>query len=530
MPKRAKKVKPSDSPLGQSLVYIPLHNENWALALSRGYLGSPPTEETVKDVQARYSPGTIGFKEMPPSWALECDEPGAIVVLKATVPGEQVTKKDGILFLPGLTRITHVAEAIFANQSELENFLASYAPFPDVPADLIPCVVSSQPGDLFAGGASKEAIGEFQEAAAGDFEDRDAYCAWSAGLVNLMEKGGLDRELQDYFSSISGEQSAISFINRVGQFLLALDPDANEIDLGIWSAVADSAMNFRSTHGFDRLRLLESVETWLAGNGKSDPKYSKWLDVAKDVVSARRDPPPLGDEGSLGQRAGLAFLLAHEPETIEYLEAGEKVKALVYLLALAFQGYARSDAKFKKPLPRMNGILSLAEAIEAGSPCELAIQTGRLDKEMNERDSFVLNGKEIASRERPVSSFVLKMRAHAVDSGMQLLVDENLGRLFLDIGGTGDLKIFIDQEAPPGSSLPVVRFWAPLLEMKARTPGAAALRTLLEKSWSTGCALGINSIGNKNVLCAFVTQLSNTLDRDEFDAHVASIKEMATAV
>lgn len=484
----------------------------------------------MKDVQVRYSPGTIGFEEMPPSWALECDEPGAIVVLKAAVPGEQITKKDGILFLPGLTRITHVTEAIFANQSELENFLASYAPFPDVPVDLIPCVVSSQPDDLFAGGASKEAIEELLEIVTVNFEERDAYCGWGAGLVNLMEAGGLDRELQDYFARISREQSAISFTDRVEQLLLALDPSATEVDLGILSAVTNSAMNLRSTQGFDRLRLLESVEAWLSGKGKTDSKYSKWLDVAKDVVSARRDPPPLGDEGSLGQRAGLAFLLAHEPDTIEYLEAGEKVKALVYLLALAFQGYARCDAKFKKPIPKMDGILSVAEAIEAGSPCELTIQTGRLDKEMNERDSFVLNGEEIAFRERPVSSFVLKMRAHAVDSGMQLLVDEKLGRLFLDIGGTGDLKIFIDQEAPSGSSLPVVRFWAPLLEMKARTPGAATLRTLLEKSWFTGCALGINSLSDKNFLCAFVTQLSNTLDRDEFDAHVASIKEMVAAV
>lgn len=530
MSKRTKRAKPSEHPLRFSQVYIPLHNENWALSLSRGYLGYPPTEDTVQDVQARYSQGTVGFEEMPPSWALECDEPGAIIVLKAKVPIDYVTKKDGIVFLPGLTRVSRVEEAIFANQSELDNFIASYSVFPDVPIDLVPCGVSSQPGDLFAGGASEEAIENFEETGKPEFDERDVYCGWSAGIVNLMEAGRFDGELQAYFARIDREKSAKAFIDHVRQILLAFDPGAMEVDLDIWSAIADTAMNSRSRHGFDRLQLVESVEGWLSGKGKTDPKYSKWLEVAKDVVSARRDPPPLGDEGSLGQRAGIAFLLAHAPETIEFLDAGDKVKALVLMLAMAFLGFARSDVKFKKPLSRMDSVLSVAEAIEAGTAGELIVQTGRLDKEMNERDTFTLNGNEIACRVRSVSSYVLLLRAHAVDSGMQLLVDEDLGRLYLDFGGAAELKIFIDREAPSGSSLPVVRFWAPLIEMKARSPGAAAVRKLLEKSWSTGCALGINSFGGKDFLCAFITQLTNTLDRDEFDAHVTSIRKMATGM
>lgn len=528
MPKHANKGKASENSVKHLQVYIPLHNENWALSLSRGYLGYPPTEDTVQDVQARYSQGTVGFEEIPPSWAMECDEPGVIIVLKATVPSDLVIKNDGIVLLPGLTRISSVNEAIFANQSELDNFVASYAAFPDVPVDLVPCDVSSQPGDLFAGETSKEAIENLEGTGKTEFEERDAYCGWSTGLVNLMEAGGFDGELQEYFARIDMEKSAKAFVDHVRQILLAFDPEATEVDLDIWSAVADTAMNSRSRHGFDRLRLVESVEGWLSEKGKTDPKYSKWLEVAKDVVSARRDPPPLGDDGSMGQRAGVAFLLAHEPETIEFLEAGEKVKALVSTLAMAFLGYARSDVKFKKPLSKMDGVLTVAEAIEAGTAGELIVQTGRFDQEMNERDTFALNGKEIAFRVRSVSSYVLLLRAHAVDSGMQLLVDEDLGRLFLDLGGAADLKIFIDREAPPESSLPVVRFWAPVVEMKARTPGAAEVRKLLEKSWSTGCALGINSLGDKNFLCAFATQLTNTLDRDEFDAHVTSIRKMAT--
>lgn len=527
MPKHASKGKASRNSIKHLQVYIPLHNENWALSLSRGYLGYPPTDDTVQDVQARYSHGTVGFENMPPSWAMECDEPGAIIVLKATVPCDLVVKNDGIVLLPGLTRISSVTEAIFANQSELDNFVASYAAFPDVPVDVVPCGVSSQSGDLFAGEASKEAIENLEETRLTEFEGRDLYCGWSAGLVNIMEAGGFDGELQEYFGRINIEKSSNAFVDHVRKILLAFDPESTEVDLDIWSAVAETAMNSKSRHGFDRLRLVESVEAWLLEKGKRAPKYSKWLEVAKDVVSARRGPPPLGDDGSLGQRAGVAFLLAHEPATIEFLEAGEKVKALVSTLAMAFLGYARSDVKFKKPLSKMDGILTLAEAIEAGTAGELNIRTGRFDQEMNERDTFSLNGKEIAFRVRSVSSYVLLLRAHAVDAGLQLLVDEDLGRLYLDLGRAADLKIFIDQEALPESSLPVVRFWAPVVEMKARTPSAAALRKLLEKSWSTGCALGINSLGDKDFLCAFVTQLTNTLDRDEFDAHVTNIRKMA---
>ncbi|WP_170610703.1 hypothetical protein [Ruegeria arenilitoris] len=530
MRKHAKKAKASENSVKHLHLYIPLHNENWALSLSRGYLGYPPTEDTVQDVQARYSQGTVGFEEMPPSWAMECDEPGAIIVLKATVPSDLVVKKQGTLLLPGLTRISSVKEAIFANQSELDNFVASYAAFPDVPVDLVPCGVSSQPGDLFAGEASEEAIENLEETGKAEFEERDLYCGWSTGLVNLMETGGFDGELKEYIARVDRDKSANAFVDHVQKILLAFDPEATEVDLDIWSAVADTAMNSRSRHGFDRLRLVESVEGWLSDKGKTDPKYSRWLEVAKDVVSARRDPPPLNDDGSLGQRAGVAFLLAHDPETIEFLEAGEKVKALVSTLAMAFLGYARSDLKFKKPLSKMDGILTLAEAIEAGSAGNLLIETGRLDKEMNENDIFAISGKEIARRVRSVSSYGLMLRARAMEAGMRLLVDEDHGRLYLDLGDQAGLKIFIDQEASAKSSQPVVRFWAPLVEMKARTPGAAAVRKLLEKSWATGCALGINSLGDKDYLCAFVTQLTNTLDRDEFDAHVTSIKKMATTI
>ena len=529
MSKRSRKIKIGKELKNKKTIFVPLHSENWALALSQGYLGYPPSDDAIKDMQARYPNGVIGFEETPPGWAMQCDEPGAMVVLKVESYIEGAVEEGGIVILPGLQRVSRVVEAIFASQSELDNFIASYAAFPDVPVDLVPVVVSTQSNDLFG---DKEVASSFTVAENPDkieFETRDAFCGWSARLIDLIEGGEYDDEIERYFSRVAGGRGSNQIMDHARELLHAFDPNASEVDESIWSALVKTTMNSRASHGFDRRQVIDQVEAWLRKKDKIDTKASTWLEVAADVVSARREPPPLTDEGSLGQRASLAFLIAHEPEAVDYLEAGSKVRALVSILSSAYLGYARANASLKKPKSKLDAVLGCAEALEGGKANEVTIDIGRLDGEMNEHDTFALNGEVIAQRARPVSPYRLMLRARALEAGMQLLVDEELGCLYVDLGDSNDLKIFIDEDPSSRPDQPVVRFWAPLMEMKARTPSAAAIKKLLEKSWLTGCALGVNQIGDKNFLCAFVTQLTNTLDRDEFDAHVDHILKMTSS-
>ncbi len=510
--------------------YVPMHSENWALALSRGYLGVPPKEDAIRDIQVKHPGGVVGFGSMPPAWALKCEETGAMVVLVVAVTGEGQVNGNIPVFLPGVLRVSDVEQARFASQAELDNFFASYSAFPDVPTDIVEAVVFEQAGDLFDGGKEIEPISNPEGQKAIDPYSRDFFCGWSAGLIKVLESGDFDQEVEDYFSNVG----SVAANNRVdvhaNGLLRAFDPEAKEADQAIWAALVVLAMETRGTHGFDRLDLIDRIDSHLVSCGQKNESVITWLEVARDIVSARRDPTPLDDKGSLGQRASLAFVLAHEPDAIEYLDAGRKVTALVSVLVSAYQGYARAGVNLKRPLSRMDAVLNVAEAVETGSAGEFQAEIGRLDAEMNEQDVFLLNGTTIVQRDKEVSPYRLMLRARALEAGMKLLVDERLGLLFVEPSRADNHKIFIDEDPSSRRGQPVVRFWAPLVEMKAKKPNAGEVRSLLAKSWETGCALGIHSFDGGSHLCAFVTQLTNTLDRDEFDAHVKNIGRMAASM
>jgi hypothetical protein len=507
-----------------------MHSENWALALSRGYLGIPPTADAIRDIQVNNPGGVVGFASGPPVWAMQCEEPGAMVVLVISLTGmDKVADKEPVFF-PGLLRVSRVEKVRFSSQANFDNFFASYSAFPDVPTDLVEAVVFSESADLFDDTEEVEpsiATGPQDEI---DASSRDFFCGLSAGLLQILEAGQFDDEVEKFFLALEDHTSNIPIEVHADALLEAFDPRAKNVDQAIWTALVLVLMETRGAHGFDRLDLIDRIENHITSLGEKSEGVETWLEVARDVVSARRDPTPLNDEGSLGQRASLAFLLAHEPGAIGYLEAGPRVSALVSLLALAYQGFARADVSFKRPVSRMDAVLTVAEALETGDVKEFLAEIGHLDSEMNERDVFSLNGTAIVQRERGVSPYRLMLRARALEAGMELLVDEKLGLLFVQTTGAHSLKIFIDEDPSSRRGQPVVRFWAPVVEMKAKKPNAGEVRKLLERSWETGCALGVHTFDDRQHLCAFVTQLTNTLDRDEFDAHVENIGRMATSM
>ena len=120
-----------------SSILIPLHADSWALALASGYIGNSIKADPAEDVQALGNGAIIGFFDNVPSWAIEVGESGPRVLLKVT-SSKPSGESGELVFLGGPLRISSVQEAVFSSKEELDAFMASMGPFPDVAQDLVP--------------------------------------------------------------------------------------------------------------------------------------------------------------------------------------------------------------------------------------------------------------------------------------------------------------------------------------------------------------------------------------------------------
>ncbi|QNP45664.1 hypothetical protein H9L14_14250 [Sphingomonas sediminicola] len=60
---------------------VPLHADNFALALASGYVGGSLKEDAAKDFQSPAGEGLLGFNDSVPTWALSEGEPGDRVIV-----------------------------------------------------------------------------------------------------------------------------------------------------------------------------------------------------------------------------------------------------------------------------------------------------------------------------------------------------------------------------------------------------------------------------------------------------------------
>src|SRR4051794_36365446 len=106
---------------------IPMHADNWALALASGYVGPSLRSDAAVDIQKLAGGSVLAFQgDVIPAWAINYGEGGSRVLLQLEATSNAPTGPDGVMLLPGLVRATRITLVRFADEEQQRNFLASY--------------------------------------------------------------------------------------------------------------------------------------------------------------------------------------------------------------------------------------------------------------------------------------------------------------------------------------------------------------------------------------------------------------------
>ena len=325
-----------------------------------------------------------------------------------------------------------------------------------------------------------------------------------------------------------GHHTCVSGLSRLAlSALRSLDPDANSNDEVIWISTVETVLAHRAERGFDRRNLVSQLSHVLIGVDGDDSTAEKWIEVAEDVLSAKRDIPHLDDSGSIGQRAALALLIAHEADTISRLSAGDHVKTLVNMVSSGFLGFKRMEvSRAKSSMDLVAATLWIGEILASDVESSFVVTARTLDQHLRDKDTVSVNGIKLMDRIFETPPYMLMLRARAEEAGFNLIFDRGEGILCVELPDEIGKRIFVEEETPRDASWPVVRFWIPLFPLKARSPNATQLKRLLKIAWKAGCAVGSRSYNGTEFVCAFARQPTNTLDRDEFAFHINRIRSL----
>jgi hypothetical protein len=503
--------EPQPSRVENQEVLVPLHADNWALALGAGYVGGALKDDQAKDLQSHFGCNLAGFVGYVPSWAISEGEAGPRAVLR--VRSANVNSEPGkLVIINGPLRVTEITAACFESQELVDNFQASYGLFPDIPASLVPTLVG---GFEVREEARDVDLGEEVGACAERREDLDFLGGWAAGVLAILRAGGHDEAIGRFLEQIS---SAPDLIGEAS--LRAFDPTADDLDVAIWrTAVQGLRKRFRN-RGFDRQEFLSEIRAAIEGLGQ---KGMAWADGCRKVINAEIDIPELDDNAKLGRRATLALILAHEPEAIANLShslgVGPKVAALVTQAVYAFTGLSRLDASNKCPANQLNGLLALAEAMESGNSVQLECRPGKVGADFSRTIHVSIAGNEVFERLVQPPPYLLMLKARALEAGYKVEVDQDLGKLLIQRRQGRNPAIIIEDESGPVPGQPVVNLVLPLAKLGAR-PTTASLKSYLEVAWHHATAIGLRSDKDGETVCALASLPLATLDQAELEFHV----------
>lgn len=497
------------SPSEPVLAFVPLHTDNWALALASGYMGGALKADQARDVQAGRGDDVVSFTNGVPAWSLTAGENGPRVVL--VVEGLQDADRSHARLMPGPIRVTSARQACFESQAALDNFVASYGAFPDVPLDLIPnriggyeVIDALEPSNADRGavtGVSSRRL------------ELDFFAGWSAAILSLLEAGDHDEELTRFLAEdVGGSLGARS--------LRAFDREAGELDLAIWTATVDGLRSRFGRKGFDRRDFLSTVADRIRSFGD---EATSWVNGCRRVIDAELDIPILDDSAHLGRRAALAVILAHEASGVTELESvlgvGAKVRALVMQAVYAFSGLARLEAHMKAPVGRLDAVLSLAERLAGGGTIDFETRALRIGGDLSRVEQVLIAGVPAFERSVQAPPYILMLKARAQEAGYQVKIDQDEGRLVILARRPKSPSIAVEANTSSLPGQPVVNLVLPLATLGAR-PTTASLKAYLALAWEHATTIGLRNVGGTETICAVASIPLATLDRDEFGFHV----------
>lgn len=491
---------------------VPIHVDNFALALASGYVGGSLKSDAAQDLQAYAGNGLLGFSGEVPSWAISEGEPGDRVLLSFERSGKEDPGLGGMELLDGPARITKLQSAYFKDEASLANFNASYDGFPDVPADMVQlltkwpvCEAGDRPANL-----QEELVDR-----PGRRRDLDFLGGFAAGIIELLAESDFDEAICKFL-----REPGTGVSENWRYLLFALEPRSSQVDITIWTATIEALRSRFGKRGFDRREFLADVGGRLADHG---PEADSWVRGCQKVIDAEIDIPSLADGEKIGRRAALAIILSHEPSGLEELESnletGPRVRALVTTAVYAFAGLSRIDGKLKSPAPRMDAVLELGERMSTGDPVQVEIETSRTGSDLTRHQAVKVAGNKVLERQVEPPAYMVMLKARIQEAGYKVELDGASGRIGIRPGNAKGEFIMVEDCSRSTSANPTVNLVLPITTLGAR-PSIASLKKLMVAAWEYATTVALREVGETEEVVAMASLPLATLDRDELNFHV----------
>ena len=330
---------------------IPIHADNWALALASGYVGPSLRSDPAVDIQELAGGSVLAFHgNVIPAWAIDYGEGGPRVLLEMEATSNTPDGPGGVVLLPGVVRATRINLVRFADEGQQRNFVASYSLFPDVPVALVPSAIGGFSIDRSAQQAPKI------DGTPINIEARRAieyFAGWAGGLFEELLAGKHEAAIRQHLRQPGDEPATLA-----SSLLQSLHSSASALDRAIWGTVIEVLSERAEARGFDKSEVLQQVGLRLGESRVEDLEGAQaWISTCTKVVKASIDPPPFDDQRHIGQRAALAALLSPDPRSAvsltESLGAGPIVQTLAVVAARAFDGLSRLNSSRKNSIARL---------------------------------------------------------------------------------------------------------------------------------------------------------------------------------
>ncbi|WP_226637801.1 hypothetical protein [Novosphingobium profundi] len=499
---------------------VPIHADNFALALASGYLGGSLKSDAALDLQSYAANGLFAFSGEVPAWAISEGEAGDRVLLSLAGKGGGGAGPRTMELLGGPERITAVRSAYFRDEASLANFNASYDAFPDVPMNIVElaakwpvCESGERPTDLQ----------ELPVEQPSRRSDLDFLGGLAAGIIDLLSENTFDEAIRKFL-----HEPGTDIAENGRRLLLALEPRTSQVDVSIWTATIEALRSRFGKRGFDRREFLADVEGRLADHG---PEAESWVRGCQKVIDAEIDIPSLADSEKIGRRAALAIILSHEPSGLEELESnfetGPRVRALVTAAVYAFAGLSRIASRLKSPAPRMDAVLELGDRMVTGEPVRVEIVTSKTGADLTRHQVIKIGGNSVLERQVEPPAYMVMLKARIQEAGYKVELDGASGQIGIRPGSAKGELIMVEDCSRSSPGNPIVNLVLPIATLGAR-PTVASFKKLMATAWENATTVALREVGDTEEVVAMASLPLATLDRDELNFHVERLLLVST--